>query len=661
MAGPPFVARWLLEHAIEPAAAEAIAGDLAEAYQLRIARGEAGTRARLWYWREALVAILWQWRGAPRVGESAAGRRTMSDTLFTEVRQTLRALRRAPGFSLGAIVPIALALALATSVFAVVHAVLIRPLPYPRPDRIVHIGEHDAGDRVGTIGYATTVDFREKARSFESFVAIRGWNPTLTSPATLRLSGMRVGAGYFSMLGVRPALGRDFTPDEDTPSTRYVVILSDGLWRRQFGADPNVINQTIAFGDTPFRVVGVLPASFEPVISSEFYTAAEIWSPLGYALDGDSSCRSCRHLHAVASLVPGLTPERAQDELRAMRAALAKEHPRDYGSDQVSVERISDRIAEPMRRPLAVLMAAVLLVLAIAGANAASLMIARAADLEHEHALRAALGASTGQLIRQRGIEALLLAATAGALGLAGGSLLTSWLLAQAPSTLPRADHIGVNGSVVAFVAAAVAVLTAMIALLPALQGFARPVQAAWARARSTDSRGLVRAREALIVADVAIALTLAIGAGVMIRSLDRLLAVDPGFVAADVHTVGLSLVGPRWATDPPVLAFQRDLETRMRAIPGVQSAAIASQVPLGGNYDRRGGYLEERNTQRAEDGIEFERYSISPDYLKVMGIPLLRGRGLSDADRPETTPVMLISDSAARQYWPGQDPIGKR
>jgi putative ABC transport system permease protein len=211
------------------------------------------------------------------------------------------------------------------------------------------------------------------------------------------------------------------------------------------------------------------------------------------------------------------------------------------------------------------------------------------------------------------------------------------------------------------FVVAAVVGLASMIALLPALQGFARPVHAAWARSRSTDSRGLMRAREALIVADVAIAFTLAIGAGVMIRSLDRLLAVDPGFVATDVQTVGMSLVGPRWAEDSAVYAFHHELLSRVKAMPGVQGAAISGQVPLGGNYDRRGGYLEERNTQRAEDGIDFERYSITPDYLKLMGIPLLRGRPITDEDRTETTPVMLVSDTAARKYWPGQDPIGKR
>ena len=225
----------------------------------------------------------------------------MVDALWTETRQTFRALRRSPGFALGAIVPLALAVGLATAIFAVVDAVLLRPLPIPRPDRLVAVGEQPVGESIANIGFQTYLDFRDQAASFDGFAAVRGWSPTLTSPATTRLTGMRVTAGYFSMLGITPALGRDFTAAEDAPDTRRVVILSDALWRRQFGADPNVINRLIKLNETEFRIVGVLPASFEDVVGTAMYTPSEIWSPLGYVPGADSTCRGCRHLRAVAS------------------------------------------------------------------------------------------------------------------------------------------------------------------------------------------------------------------------------------------------------------------------------------------------------------------------------------------------------------------------
>ena len=586
----------------------------------------------------------------------------MIDVLWTDTRQTARALRRAPGFSTAAIVPLALAVALATSVFAVVHAVLIRELPFPRPDRLVAVGEQQPGAAIGNVGFETFLDFRDTTSSFDGFAAVRSWGPTLTSPTTTRLTGLRVTSGFFSMLGVRPAIGRDFTADDDTPDTRRVAILSDRLWRREFGADPAIVNRMIQLNETEYRVIGVLPAAFEPVVSEAFFARADIWAPLGYARNGDSTCRSCRHLRAVASIRPGVTEAAAQEELRSLHAALARQFPADYTADVAGLERLSVVIARPLAQPLYVLFGAVLLVLAIAAANAASLMVARAADQEHERAVRAALGASRAHLVRQRAIEALLVAGAAGAAGLGAGQALAAWLVAHAPATIPRAEHVGVNGGVALFAAAAVLAAAAIIALLPALSGSIAPVgRAGLATSRTTDARARLRARELLIVVDVAIALMLAMGAGAMVRSLDRLLAVDPGFDPAGVQTIALSLVGPRWAEDEPVRVFQRDLVSGVRTLAGVDGVAITGQVPLGGNYDTRGGYLEERQTERAVDGVDFQRYSITPDYLRVMGIPLTRGRAITDADRTDTPPVMVINETAARTFWPAQDPIGRR
>lgn len=659
---PPRVALWLLRRALDPAAYEAIAGDLTEDWRARRSRAWGAT-ARVWFWRQTLIAIAWRWRGASRVHTPPVWRRTMFDVLWTEVRQTSRALRRAPGFSLGAIIPLALAAGLATSVFAVVHAVLLRPLPISRPDRLVAVGEQPVGEAIGNIGFETFLDFRAQATSFDGFSIVRGWGPTLTSPTVSRLTGMRVSSSYFSMLGVRPALGRDFTAEEDTSKTRRVVILSDRLWRRLFAADPSVVDRLIKLNDVEFRVVGVLPASFEDVVGAALTAPAEIWGPLGYDRGGDSACRGCRHLKAVASIKPGVTESTANAELHTLQATYRQQFPADYdAADIAGAQKVSAVLARPLARPLYVLFVAVMLVLAVAAANAASVMVARAVDQEHERALRAALGASGGQLLRHRIIEALLIAGCAGIAGLAIGQGLSAWLVAQAPTSIPRADHIGINISVAAFAAAAVLLTAAIMTLLPALTGPRRLLaRASAAPGRSTDGRGRVRAREGLIVADVAIALMLALGAGAMVRSVDRLLRVNVGFDPGNVHTIALMGVGPRWNEDAPVRAFQRDLIARLKDTPGIDAVAIAGQVPLGGNYDTRGGYLEERQTGRSEDGVDFQRYSVTPDYLRVMGIPLKRGRWITDEDRESTQRVMVINETAAQKFWEGQDPIGRR
>jgi putative ABC transport system permease protein len=611
-----------------------------------------------------LAAIAWQWR-ARRLdaahGTAWRGDRTMTDRWWTDMRQTLRGLRRSPGYTLGAAAPVALAIALVTAVFAIVHAVLLRDLPFPRPDRLVIVGEHEAGASIGTLGYPTFLDVRDRATSFDGVAAMGGWGPTLTSPSTERLSGLRVTAGYFELLGVRPALGRLFEPRDDTPTTRRVVILSHDLWTRQFGADPRIVDTPIRLNEIEYRVIGVLPADFEPVVSATLYSKAEIWSPLGYEAGRGSACRSCRHLTAIASMRPGVSVETASAELAALHSGIAAQFPADYGRETMSADGLAALVARPMATPLAALFVAVLLVLAIAGANASSLATARAADQRPVDALRTVLGAGRGQIARLRAIEAALIAGAAGIAGLSGAQGILAWVIRNAPTGMPRVDHIGLNGAVLACAGAAVLVTAAVIAWLPIVQTMRVARSTGGASPRLTDDRRLVRAREGLVVIDVAIALMLAIGAGTMLRSVDRLLSVDPGFSAGNVHTVSLSLVGPRWAEDDSVRAFQRDLLEAVRATPGVEAAALAGQVPLGGNYDRRGGYLAERRTGRAEDEVEFERYSVTPGYLAQMGIPLKAGRDIAESDRADTERVMIVNESAARRYWPGQDPVGRR
>jgi putative ABC transport system permease protein len=550
-------------------------------------------------------------------------------------------------------------MALSTSIVAVIEGVLLRDLPFPAADRLIVVGE-SSGPFPQTTGFPTITDLRDHSRTLAGLSAVRGWTPTLTSPAVERLTGLRVSWNYFSILGVKPALGRDFRPEEDGPRTRFVVIVSHGLWQRAFGGDAGIIDRTIRLNETSFQVIGVMPAGFEPVIGSQFGSGEEIWGPLGYAIGGDSACRGCRHLRAIGALAEGVRLEQARDELVSLHRGLTAAFPGDYSSESLRVERLEERIARPVTPALTVLAGAVALVLLIAAANAVSLTLTRAADLEHEMALRAALGASRGRVARHRLIEVITVAGLAAAAGLAGGEALTRWLVADAPAALPRADQIGLGWPAILLAASVTIVFAVVVALIPVLRG-PRIATSAVAHNRSTGGRGLIRTREALVVVDVALALTLSACAGIMVRSVDRLLAVPSGVNPDDVSTAQLALVGPRWATDDAVRAFQRGVLERVMALPGVTGAALTGQVPLGGNYDRRGVYRQEKQTGRAEDEIEFERYSVSPDYLRVMGIPLLRGRGIEDRDRADTERVMLINDNAARSYWPGQNPIGHR
>lgn len=658
---PPRLARWLLDRLLDARASEAIRGDLDEEFAVRQADGVS--RARRWYWRQTLASLAWRARDRARGSaalQTPQGGRNVMEMLLTELRQIIRGLRRSPGFVTAVVGPLMLALALTTSIVSVVQTVLVRDLPFNDPDRLVVVGESDSGDGPATIGFTTIADLRAQTSTLQTLVAIRGWQPTLTSPAVERLSGMRVSPAYFSMLGVVPAIGRDFQAADDAPDTRFVVILSHALWQRAFGADPGIVNRTIRLNETNYRVVGVLPSTFEPVISSQFFSTAEIWAPLGYAVSGRDSCRGCRHLRALGSLAAGSTIDQAREELGALHSTMAAQFPRDYGAERIKIERLSDRIVRPFATTLLVLAGAVALVLIIAVANAASLMLTRASDLEHEMGLRAALGAGRGRLLRHRLLEALVVSGTAATGGVALGAALTRWLVANAPDTLPRSDQIALNVPVVLVLAGITIAVAMVVALAPTIGG-SKIEAVAVSRTRLTASRRLVRVRETLVVADVALALTLSVCAGVMLRSVDRLLAVQPGFRSDDVFTVQMALVGPRWATDDAVRQFQRGVLERVKSLPGASGAALAGQVPLGGNYDRRGGFLFERQTGRAEDSIEFERYSISPDYLRVMGIPLLRGRALEDGDGLDKPPVMLINETAAQRYWPGQDALGRK
>lgn len=656
VATPPRAAVRIIEWRFSADDAEAIVGDLVEEFDARCETDGRGSATR-WFWRQAIASMIVRRQDA----HPAVGRGGNVSGVLADLRFGVRGLKRAPGFAVAAIATLALGIGAATAVGAAATRTLLRPLPYPTGERLVVAG-HDQDGELGNVGFETVLDWRARMTSLDELAITRGWQPTLTKPdGAVRLNGEKVSWNYFRMLGVVPQLGRDFTSTDDTPDNWRVVILSDGLWRRQFGASPAVIGTTIDFNGRKYLVAGVLPASFEPLISEKFSLRAEIWAPLGYAVGGDSSCRSCQHLRSVGRLREGATLGQARAELATVHRALIKEHPNDYSEAPPRMQMLHDVISESLARPMQLLMGAVAFVLLVACANVAGLLIARASDRTQEMALRSALGASRGRLVRQLVVEASTLALVSAAIGLVLARAGLSLLASRAPVSIPRLDGVATDPWL--FGVAALVTLASLFAcaLIPALMSSRVSLESTLRDARQSATRGALRTREWLMGIEIAAALLVIAGGGLMYRTVDHLLRVDPGFRTDGVITAGLQLVGQRWAEDTDVRTFQTALLDRVRALPGVQSAALTGQLPLGGGYDRWGLKVIGRAAVSEADEPSVERYSVTPDYFRLMGIPVKQGRSLADTDRFESEKVIVIGETTAREVFPSESPIGKQ
>jgi putative ABC transport system permease protein len=583
------------------------------------------------------------------------------ETVMHDVRFGARMLWRAPGFTVAALLTLALGIGANTAIFSVVHAVLLAPLPYVSPDRLVMFGDRNRAGDASNIGYATWQDYRDRSRSFEQVAVVRSWAPTLVVGGEAeRVPGMRVGWNYFDMLGVRPALGRGFRPEEDAGERWRVLLISDGLWRRRFGADPGIIGRSVRMNDRDFQVIGVLPAGYEPLVSEHFYKRAEIWAPLGYDTTMPYACRTCQHLRAMGRLRPSVSAEQAAADLTAIRTDLLREFPADYARGTVQVTRFDDAFAGPVRRVLFTLLGAVAFVLVIACANVANLLLARGLRRSREIAVRSALGAGRARLLQQLLIESLVLAGAGGLLGLGVAALAIDALGTLAPVSVLRLDQVAVHGPVLLF-AIGTTLLTGLIAgVIPAMRAASASSASSFALDSRTSVGGHDRARRLLVVADLALAFVLLAGATLMTKSIVRLLQVDPGFDPRGVISLQYSLVGSAYAEDPSVLAFTNQVVSRAASLPGVEAAAAAGQIPMGGNGDSWGFHIEGRAANPAED-LSVERYSVTADYFRVMRIPLESGRLFTDADRADSIPVIVLAQSTARTLFPGENPIGRR
>ena len=618
-------------------------------------RGHSDVEAR----RLAALAL----GGATQVREAYEDQRRIPfvETLLQDLRYGIRMMQRTPGFTAAAILTLALGIGANTAIFSIVDAVLLQPLPYGDPDRLMAIGDRTAEGTPSNVGFTTVMDWKARSQSFEQVALMRGWQPTLVvNGEAERLPAVRVSWNYFDMMRVRPALGRTFTQDDDRPDHWRVLLLSDALWRRRFGADPGVVGRTVVMNDREYRVIGVMPPTFEPLDAAEFYDAyAELWAPVGYDLTTRDACRSCRHLRGFGRLKPGVSIEQATSEMNTIREQQRREFPTDYEAGSIAIAPLSDLITRQVRPVLRILFVAVGFVLLIACANVANLLLSRSLARRRELALRTILGAERRRIVRQLLTESLLLGACGAALGTALAAALIGTLARIAPVSLPRMEHVAIDGRVLAFTALLTLVTSVLFGLFPAWRIAGTSLQ----NAAAIDGRGSVggntRARAVLVVADLALALVLLAGAGLMLRTVAALSAASPGFDPRGILSLQFSLVGKAYAEDAAVVAFQQRFVERVRSLPGVEAVALAGQIPFGGDFDCRGFHVKGRMKPNTADDPCIERYGATPDYLRVMGLPLRSGRFFTDADAIESQPVLVISESTARLVWGNDDPIG--
>ena len=631
---------WLLERSLRADLAEHVIGDLLEQQQ----------RGSLWMLRETISA-LWHLHARPYP------RGDFVRSVLTDLRVAARLLRRSPAFTFVSVLTLGLAIGATTAIFSVIEPVLLKPLPYPDAERLVMVWERNANGTRDNVGFATFRDLVAQSHTIERAAVMGQWLPTLSDHGEPeRVRGDRVSWTYFRTLGVKPALGRDFLEGEDLPGNNQVVILSHGLWQRRFGGDSSIIGSAISIDGNPMTVAGVMPASFDNAPSP----TAKIWRVLGY-LNQSYACRTCHSLQMIARIRPGVSPSAAQNELAGIKSQLMQTYPKEYAAPGVIVGRVQDEITMGVRPALWALGGAVLLVLLIAVANVVSLQLARAIRRAQEFAVRGALGASRGRMLRQLLTEGMLLATFGGLAGVLVAYVSVPLLVQRLPDSLPRLDAIHVDVGALGVVAAIVLLLAIAMGLAPA-RGRLSNLSSSLGSGRRLSGTVSHSTRAALVVAEVALAMMLLVSAGLLGRSLVRLLGVDVGFDTSHLLTLEINSTGPRYASDSSVFAFHDRVREAVSALPGVSSVAVASQLPLGGNVDRNGVADVDNLPSNLEQVPFADRYSVSADYLSTMRIPIIKGSGFTPAEATEeANKVALVSEALAKRLWPNESPLGKR
>ncbi|HYL84739.1 MAG TPA: ABC transporter permease [Candidatus Angelobacter sp.] len=586
------------------------------------------------------------------------------ETGWADVRFAFRMLGKSPGFTAAATLTLALGIGATTAIFSALNPVLFEPLPYPHASQMIMIWPVSLAD--GSRNSAAFHTFRElaqRSRALDAIAVMKAWQPTLVSAAEPeRFDGQFVSAGYFRVLGVPPAIGRDFESSDDLRNGPKVVILSDWLWRRRFAGDRSIIGRQILLDDSSYSVIGIMPASFENVLAP----SAELWTTLQYDA-GNMADQNTRewghHLQMAGRIRAGLGTEQARRDLEAIARTPVPEFPRPRFaslSRGFLVDSLQDDVTRGVRPALLAVLGAVILVLLIACVNVTNLLLARGAQRRGEFALRATLGAGPTRMIRQLLTESLLLAIVGGILGITVAQFGVRTLVALSPPGLPRVGAIRLDGAVLAFAIGVTTLVGLAVGLIPAWHASRSDLQAGLQQSsrRATGVHHLTR--RALVISQVALALMLLVTAGLLLRSLHLLFSVAPGFNSSRLITMQVQTYGKRYDGDNVCIRFFAQALEAVRNVPGVSAAAFTSQLPLSGDSDVYGAHLE--NDNDPNDSHDVFRYGVTPGYFETMGIPLRSGRlfDTRDLTRTEVRPV-LINESFAKRKFPGQDPIGQR
>ena len=579
------------------------------------------------------------------------------DSLLQDIRYGSKMLLKHSGFTAVALLTLALGIGANTAIFSVVNAVLLRSLPFQQPDQLLWIWSVRTDRDKAFFSIPDFIDYRDRNQTLDQISAMAYWGANLTGAGDPeRLQGVRMSAHAFEMLGANASLGRALIPDDDNPASQRVVVLTDGLWQRRFGADTSLIGKTVALNGDSYTVVGVLPPDFVfPWLDTEMVV------PLKIDVDPRRSDRDTNFLRAFARLKPGVTREQAQADLASIAGKLQQEYP-EANAKKIAPRALTlrEEIVGDYRRALVLLLCAVGLVLLIACSNIANMLLARASARHKEMALRRALGASGGRIVRQLLTESVILACIGGGLGL----ILAAWgvdlLLKLSPTNLPRAQAAGIDGLVLVFTTVLSLAVGLIFGLAPALLASRVDLNAELkAGGRGTSSPHRNRVRSLLVVSEVALAVVLAVGAGLFIKSFAKLQRISAGFDTGNLLLARLSLPQTKYSNLDSVLTFYEQVSERLKTLPGVESVGAANVLPLSGLFVRTDFTIAGRAPLSSTDAPAAQNRWVSPGYFDAMRIPILRGRDFTDQDNTRGLGVTVIDETLARRHFPNENPIG--